>query len=104
VDLTYDAVNRLTGINYSDPGTPDVTYAYDANSNRSSVADGTGTTTYSYDERDRLLSVTSPGPKTVGYRYDRDGNRTKLICPNTTTLLYPNPPGFLAILPDVSPR
>jgi RHS repeat-associated protein len=86
--LVYDAVNRLTNLNYSDAGTPDVTYAYDANSNRSSMADGTGTTTYSYDELDKLLSVTSPGPKTVGYRYDRDGNRTKLIYPDTTAVTY----------------
>jgi YD repeat-containing protein len=43
------------------------------------MADGTGATTYVYDEADRLTSVTSPGPKTVGYRYDVDGNRTKVI-------------------------
>jgi YD repeat-containing protein len=73
-------------MNYSDAGTPDVTYAYDANSNRTSMVDGTGATSYSYDELDRLLAVTSPGPKTVGYRYDRDGNRTRLIYPDTTAV------------------
>jgi YD repeat-containing protein len=38
------------------------------------MVDGTGTTTYTYDELGRLLSVTSPvspSNKTVGYRYDR---------------------------------
>ena len=77
--FAYDALNRLTGVDYSDPGTPDVAYAYDANGNRTSMTDGRGTTTYAVDEAGRLTSVTSPGPATVGYRYDLDGNRTKLI-------------------------
>jgi YD repeat-containing protein len=77
------------GIAYSqkDPSTSitaNVTYTYDGDGNRLSMVDGTGTTTYTYDELDRLLSVTSPGPKTVGYRYDRDGNRRKLLYPDNT--------------------
>ncbi len=43
---------------------------------------------YSYDEADRLTSVTSPGPKTVGYRYDADGNRVKVIYPDSTAVTY----------------
>jgi YD repeat-containing protein len=52
------------------------------------MADGTGTTSYTYDELDRLLSVTSPGPKIVGYRYDLDGNRRKLLYPDNTAVAY----------------
>jgi len=85
---TYDALNRPVSMDYSDPATPDVAYAYDANGNRNSMTDGTGATTYAYDELDRLLSVTTPGPKVVGYRYDLDGNRTKLIYPNATAVTY----------------
>lgn len=33
----YDRLNRLTGIDYSDSGTPDVTYTYDANGARRSL-------------------------------------------------------------------
>jgi YD repeat-containing protein len=87
--FSYDALNRLTGIAYSDPGTPDVTYGYDAHGNRTSMQDGTGTTSYVYDELDRLLSVTSPATpsdKTVGYRYDLDGNRTRVIYPDSTAV------------------
>ncbi len=83
--FAYDALNRLTGIDYSDPATPDVTYAYDANGNRTSMADGTGSTAYSYDELDRLTLGNPPGAAdAVGYRYDRDGHRTKVIYPGTT--------------------
>lgn len=85
---SYDRLNRLTGIDYSSAGTPDVTYAFDANGNRTSMVDGTGTTTYAYDEADRLTLVTSPGPKTVGYRYDLDGNRRRLIYPDGTAVNY----------------
>jgi RHS repeat-associated protein len=84
----YDALDRLTSVSYSDPGTPDVTYGYDAHGNRTAMTDGTGATTYSYDESDQLLSVTSPGPKVVGYRYDLNGNRTKLIYPDATAVTY----------------
>jgi YD repeat-containing protein len=89
--LTHDGLNRLTEVNYSDPGTPDVVFDYDANNNRATMDDGTGTpatTTYQYDELDRLTSVTSPGPRTVGYRYDLDGNRTKLVYPDNTAVTY----------------
>jgi YD repeat-containing protein len=84
----YDPRNRLTSIDYSAAGTPDVAYAYDANGNRTSMADGTGTTTYTSDELGRLVSVTTPGPTTVGYRYDLDGHRTSLIYPGGTAVTY----------------
>jgi RHS repeat-associated protein len=86
--LVYDALDRLKSIDYSDPATADVSYAYDAAGSRTSMADGTGPTTYSYDEGGRLTLVTSPGPKAVGYRYDLDGNRTKLIYPDSTGVAY----------------
>jgi RHS repeat-associated protein len=85
---TYDALNRLTLVDYSSAGTPDVGRAYDSNGNRTSMTDGTGTTSYVYDEANRLTSVTSPGPNTIGYRYDLDGNRTKLIYPDATAVTY----------------
>jgi RHS repeat-associated protein len=84
----YDALERQTSIDYSDPGTPDVSLSYDANGDRTQMVDGTGTSTYAYDELNRMTSVTSPGPKTIGYRYDRDGNRTKLIYPDATAVTY----------------
>ena len=86
--FTFDKLNRITGITYSDGVTPNVSYSYDANGNRATMVDGTGTTSYGYDEMDRLQSVTSPGPSTVGYRYDLDGNRTKLIYPDSTAVTY----------------
>ncbi len=84
----YDPLNRLTSIDYSDSGTADVSYTYDPNGNRASMADGTGTSTYSFDERGQLSGVTTPGSVTVAYRYDLDGNRRELIYPDATVVDY----------------
>lgn len=84
----YDALNRSTSVVYTSATTPNVTYGYDANGNRTSMVDGTGTTSYTYDEMDRLLTVVSPGSVTVAYRYDLNNNRTKIIYPDATAVTY----------------
>lgn len=64
----YDVLDRLTSINYSDV-TPDVTFAYDGNGNRTQMTDGSGTETYVYDPLNRLTSVTR-GSNVFSYLYD----------------------------------
>jgi YD repeat-containing protein len=86
--MSYDADNRLSGVTYVGGGAPNVTFSYDADGNRASMADGTGTISYAYDELDRQTSVTSPGSVVVGSRYDLDGNRRKLIYPDNTAVTY----------------
>jgi RHS repeat-associated protein len=101
----YDALNRLTSISYSDGVTPNVTYGYDGNGNRTSMADGTGSSSYAYDEANRLTSTTTPGPKTIGYRYDLDGDRTKVMYPDATAVTYTfNKGGQLGSLQDWAAR
>lgn len=101
----YDALNRLTSVTYSDGLTPSVTYDYDANGNRTSMTDGAGPSSYTFDEANRLISTTTPGPKTVGYRYDLDGNRTKVIYPDSTAVTYTfNKAGQLGSLQDWGSR
>lgn len=63
---------RQTGIEYSDGGL--VTFAYDAAANRTRMEDGTGITTFAYDELRRLKTVTNPGNKILTYSYDTNGN------------------------------
>ena len=78
-------------MSYSDGTTPNVAYAYDLEGNRTSMADGTGTTSYTYDELGQILTVSSPASpaaKVVGYRYDLDGERTKLIYPDGSWVAY----------------
>ncbi|MCI0689502.1 MAG: hypothetical protein L0Y54_20045, partial [Sporichthyaceae bacterium] len=88
-DYTYDPLNRLTRIDYADAATADVTLAYDANGNRTSRVDGTGTTSYAYDERDKVKQVWLPGAGDgFRYRYNADGQRRKLIYPAIEEVTY----------------
>ena len=45
------------------------------------MADGTGTTTYSYDSRDRLTGQTNGAGAAVGYGYDAASNLTRIGYP-----------------------
>jgi RHS repeat-associated protein len=75
VTYVYDSRNRLSQVLYADAATPNVTYAYDGNSNRTSMSDGAGTETYGYDPLNRLTSaVRSTAAFTFGY--DPAGNLT----------------------------
>jgi RHS repeat-associated protein len=79
---TYDPVNRLTAIAYSDGKTPGVKYEYDADGNRTSMVDGTGTTTYGYDQLDRLTESKDGHGDKVAYEYDVADEQTKITYPN----------------------
>jgi YD repeat-containing protein len=63
----YDPLNRLTAADYSD-GTYSH-YQYDAVGNRSSQISPAGSTSYEYDEADRLVQVDD-----VDYTWDDNGN------------------------------
>lgn len=64
---TYDNENRLLQRG-------SITYAYDANGNRISESGAGGATTYTWDSRNRLQSLTLPGGQMVTFRYDFAGN------------------------------
>ncbi len=81
----YDTRNRLIEIRYPDAT---VAYAYDVLGNRTMMTDSTGVTTYAYDARSRIITVTSPTTGTVGYRYDAPGRRTAIIYPSGDTAQY----------------
>ncbi|MDR1156825.1 MAG: hypothetical protein LBK75_00745 [Oscillospiraceae bacterium] len=51
-------------------------YAYDGAGNRTQILDGHGTTTYTYDVLNRLLTATEPDGRVTAYTYDGSGNRT----------------------------
>lgn len=75
---TYDALNRLESTTTSPDGTvQDVTtYTYDARDNLTTVTDPEGlVTTYTYDGLDNLIELESPDTGTTTYTYDAAGNR-----------------------------
>jgi len=61
--LGYDAVNQLTGVAYSDGATPNVSnLTYDADGQRLTMTDGTGTSSWVWDSLHRLTSSTDGVP------------------------------------------
>ncbi|MGG1517986.1 RHS repeat domain-containing protein [Paenibacillus oryzisoli] len=50
-----------------------VNYAYDTLGRRTSMRDATGTTSYMYDELNRLISVTNGANQTIGYEWTPTG-------------------------------
>jgi len=85
---TYDVMNRLT-MKTADPffasggiGAAQVTYLYTPTGKRSSMTDASGTTSYTYDSRDRVLSKITPFG-TLTYTYDVAANTLSLKSSNT---------------------
>ena len=89
----YDDANQLTHIDYEDPETVDVTFAYDELGRRIEMTDGSspyfdtvGRVTYRYDSLGRLVEhatgyepqQTSFGYDTISYGYDLAGRLTEL--------------------------
>jgi RHS repeat-associated protein len=79
----YDPVGRLTGINYSDGSTPNVTYQYDSLGRRISMSDGTGISLYAYDSLNRLTGERNGAGQGIGYGYDLNSNLISLAYPGT---------------------
>lgn len=66
----YDADNEVTSVTYSDGVTANVSsIAYDNDGQRTSMTDGTGMSTWTYDSLHRLTSYTNGAGALVGYDY-----------------------------------
>jgi RHS repeat-associated protein len=107
---TYDAANQLTSIKYSDGLTPNVTnVTYDADSQRTAMTDGTGTSSWGWDSLHRIVSyrngngdqvqwvynlrnlpitITYPGPLSVTRGYDAAGRWTSVQDWNSSTTTF----------------
>ena len=87
----YDAMNRLTGKNYSN-GQGSVTYQYDqggapqnALSRLTKVTDPSGSETYTYDQADRITKVQKvigTSTYTTSYQYNAGGEITQITYPS----------------------
>ena len=78
----YDALNRLTA-KRPDPtlGEPNITFTYTKTGQRNSMIDASGTTTYEYDSRDRLINKVTP-QGTLTYTYDVADNVSSIRSSN----------------------
>ncbi|MCA1833756.1 MAG: type IV secretion protein Rhs, partial [Actinobacteria bacterium] len=82
---SYDAGDQLISIKYSDGTTPNVSaIGYDADGQRISMSDGTGTSGWAWDSLHRLTSSINGAGQTVGYGYDLGGRLSTITYPGTT--------------------
>jgi RHS repeat-associated protein/uncharacterized repeat protein (TIGR01451 family) len=80
---SYDALNRLLQKTPdSSFKAPPVIFSYTATGDRASMQDASGTTLYTYDNRDRLINEATP-EGTLRYTYDVAGNLLTLASSNT---------------------
>jgi RHS repeat-associated protein len=89
VSATYDGLNDLLTASYaSSTLNATVTYTYDNDQNRKTMAAGSqAQTTYTYDN-DNRLTAEARGTQSVGISYDADSRRTTLTLPNGVTVGY----------------
>lgn len=88
-DYTYTVDGLLESlINRKGDGTgiDSYAYTYDAARNQTGKTDGKGTTTYTYDNLNRLLTVSEPNGRATAYTFDAAGNRlTETVTQGSTT-------------------
>ncbi|WP_205623728.1 RHS repeat-associated core domain-containing protein [Desulfogranum japonicum] len=87
----YDNLNRLKEVLYKDAANVTVEtilYDYDENGNRISMSDSSGTTTYTYDELNRLATIVDSFGQQVRYTYDGVGNITSVTYPGNKVVSY----------------
>jgi RHS repeat-associated protein len=79
VQAAYDDANEQLQFNNATPN-----LAYDANGNLTSHTDATGTTTYTWDARNRLISVSGPSVS-ASFTYDAFGRRIRTVINGAVT-------------------
>ena len=98
-----DDAGRTTGKTYSN-STPSVSFAYDNDNRKTGMTDGTGTTSYSYDNASRLISRgsvsfgydnanrltsrTLSGVGVTSFGYDNANRLTSVVAPGSQTTSY----------------
>ena len=92
IHYDYDKLNRLIGKSYKtadgEEAEASVRYGYDADGNRVSMMDTTGTSSYETDALGRITSVTNGAGKKITYTYDANGNITAIGYPDETSVSY----------------
>jgi RHS repeat-associated protein len=78
----YDSANRLTEVSYSSAKPATIKYEYNENGDRTKMTDGTGTSTYTYDQLDRMTESESGHKAVVKYKYDLDNDQTEITYPS----------------------
>ena len=86
VTYSYDLAGRPVGVDYADPGTPDVeNITYDVIGRRTHASRGGDTEMWVWDQRSRLKSHTDVNGRSTGYGWDDMSNLTSISYPGQST-------------------
>ncbi|MEJ2527675.1 MAG: hypothetical protein P8Y49_06285, partial [Sulfurovaceae bacterium] len=84
--FTYDAKGRLTQELF---GTRATSYTYDSRGNVATITDAKGqSTSFAYDVMDRVTQITHPNGVKESYSYDSNGNMIKLVTPTPSEHIF----------------
>ena len=78
---TYTPLNKTATASYSGGSAHSVSYGYDANENKTSMTDVTGSSSFVYDPFGELTSATNGAGKVTGYGYNADGQVSSVTYP-----------------------
>lgn len=81
--FTYDLLDRM--LTRTERGRQ-ITYTYDNNGNKTSVSTAAGSTTYSFDNRNRIETAVVDGTSTTTYTYYPDSKKDTVTYPNGTRM------------------
>ncbi|NJM06457.1 hypothetical protein HC891_10060, partial [Candidatus Gracilibacteria bacterium] len=87
VSYAYDALDRPIGMDASELTAP-ISMGYNALGWRTTLTDGSGTTTFDHDALGRTAIITAPVTGVVGYGYNARGERTQLRYPDGSAITY----------------
>jgi YD repeat-containing protein len=76
----FDASDHLQSLTV--PGITPAGFVYDGRGRLTGVSQGSGTTTFGYDARNRLTTTTDPLGRTVGFNYDDADRVTRQTLPD----------------------
>jgi RHS repeat-associated protein len=79
---TYDPAGRLTEVSYSSGKPATIKYEYNKDGDRTKMTDGTGTTTNTYDQLDRMTESENGHKEISKYEYNLGNQQTKITYPN----------------------
>jgi RHS repeat-associated protein len=78
----YDPANRLTEVSYSSGSPSAIKYEYNEDGDRTKMTDGTGETTDTFDQLDRLTESEDGHGDTVKYEYNLANEAVKITYPS----------------------
>lgn len=85
---SYDEAGRVTGVDYSDPATADLSgFVYDGLGRRTAVTQGAATESWSWDAQSRLVSHLDVNGRTTGYGWDATSNLVSITYPGQSVPL-----------------